>query len=574
MWSYQDHFQISAKRSAEILFNNLLPDLDTSLFLVGIESNDHEDKLKICIEPNHCPIQPCNFEYIIDEQERIIELNPRSRMCYSNPDAAKRVHSRIRNESLARAIEKRCSETAGQENRLFLASNPTNVDCYLVSCVLSFDRDTYESYQVLPDEVIYDWRPDRSLIQSIAHAFLQCCRNALLEEEPGLNGCVIDATTEELLRRGGQKFIESIGRRAFNLQGMANAFGLYGSMNAISAMHYEGSIADGRFILRGREGIQEIDHNIQFLETISLRESRRLRKLLELTRDDYSLIIDDNGVIGITDKQSAQSGFSIDIPGHQHWRMLYNDNIICEFRYGTPNLPQSKLEKQVFAELCTRILPADVDIDKLWLVTEACMKQSHGTTMVVSNQAETESQRLSKQSTTIIPRELTGKDVTAVTSIDGAILLDHKGTCHSIGVILDGCATNEGDPARGARFNSAIRYLNFHGDCCIILVVSEDGDVTLLPKLHPRINRQTVEDAVVALIQAANENPLRRRVYAEALNVLETLGFYLSPEQCEKINHIVEAVEKRLDEEGRTVKITRQEFIPSPEMDDTYFFPD
>ena len=47
-----------------------------------------------------------------------------------------------------------------------------------------------------------------------------------------------------------------------------------------------------------------------------------------------------------------------------------------------------------------------------------------------------------------------------VTSIDGAVLLDSHGVCHSIGVILDGIATNKGTSARGARYNSAVRYVD------------------------------------------------------------------------------------------------------------------
>lgn len=46
-----------------------------------------------------------------------------------------------------------------------------------------------------------------------------------------------------------------------------------------------------------------------------------------------------------------------------------------------------------------------------------------------------------------------------VASIDGAILLDSTGICHSIGVILDGIATEKGRSDRGARYNSAVRYV-------------------------------------------------------------------------------------------------------------------
>ena len=42
-----------------------------------------------------------------------------------------------------------------------------------------------------------------------------------------------------------------------------------------------------------------------------------------------------------------------------------------------------------------------------------------------------------------------------ISGIDGAVLLDRDCKCHAIGVILDGMASQSGDPSRGARFNSA-----------------------------------------------------------------------------------------------------------------------
>jgi hypothetical protein len=92
--------------------------------------------------------------------------------------------------------------------------------------------------------------------------------------------------------------------------------------------------------------------------------------------------------------------------------------------------------------------------------SEFIIRQKHGTMMVISDRAETESGRLSRQSTLIEPRELTEWEIQAVSSIDGAVLFRHSGICHAIGVILDGLETEKGYPARGARYNSAVRYLS------------------------------------------------------------------------------------------------------------------
>jgi hypothetical protein len=70
--------------------------------------------------------------------------------------------------------------------------------------------------------------------------------------------------------------------------------------------------------------------------------------------------------------------------------------------------------------------------------------------------------------------------VPALTDIDGAILLDEQGTCHAIGVILDGRVSEQGtlvgNRGRGARYNTALRYAD--DERCprsLILVRSDDG---------------------------------------------------------------------------------------------------
>jgi hypothetical protein len=59
-----------------------------------------------------------------------------------------------------------------------------------------------------------------------------------------------------------------------------------------------------------------------------------------------------------------------------------------------------------------------------------------------------EAARLSAQATLIEPALLSPELLRQATGIDGAVLFDPDGTCHALGVILDGTATaKETDPA-------------------------------------------------------------------------------------------------------------------------------
>lgn len=95
-----------------------------------------------------------------------------------------------------------------------------------------------------------------------------------------------------------------------------------------------------------------------------------------------------------------------------------------------------------------------------------------------------EATRLTQSSTLIKPKKLNLQLLKRLSGIDGAIILDTKGTCHAFGVILDGRIT-KGDPGRGARFNSAHRYFRTKEEeevPCVLLIVSEDGHVSILPE--------------------------------------------------------------------------------------------
>jgi hypothetical protein len=102
--------------------------------------------------------------------------------------------------------------------------------------------------------------------------------------------------------------------------------------------------------------------------------------------------------------------------------------------------------------------------------------------LVVSSEAAAEAARLASQALLVEGVALSPALVRQVTSIDGAVLVDPGGVVIAIGVILDGTASGDGDRARGARYNSAVRYLATAPRSTMIVLVSEDGTLDLLPR--------------------------------------------------------------------------------------------
>ena len=73
-------------------------------------------------------------------------------------------------------------------------------------------------------------------------------------------------------------------------------------------------------------------------------------------------------------------------------------------------------------------------------------------------------------------------------TVDGAIFLDFDGNCYAFGVILDGVVNNDGNNARGSRYNSTkaytewVRDVKHRGATILGVVKSEDGMMDLFDK--------------------------------------------------------------------------------------------
>ncbi|HDR7261536.1 TPA: tetratricopeptide repeat protein, partial [Bacillus paranthracis] len=137
--------------------------------------------------------------------------------------------------------------------------------------------------------------------------------------------------------------------------------------------------------------------------------------------------------------------------------------------------------------------------------------------------AEDEVQRLKEQSIKIdvinIKESMYYKQVVEkITNIDGALYMDINGYIHAIGVILDGYAeAGAGDSARGARYNSAIRYKNgkdINGKC-VIIVISEDGMIDIIPDSE-------IEKQISKLVRQINDLN-KNKNFQEALDLVNTL---------------------------------------------------
>jgi hypothetical protein len=223
---------------------------------------------------------------------------------------------------------------------------------------------------------------------------------------------------------------------------------------------------------------------------VHISNHRSIRKLLELCTGGLSLLADSACLYGVgrvaePRASAAQNLFTVTFAGHGRWILSHNGNDLMVVEYGLPRLPRPSFEKAEFMRKVSAAMGSlsEGDLAAMWSVVETAIKQRHGTSIVFHKDAAAEAARLGKQATLIEPLGLSPPLVSALSSIDGAILSDSDGTCHAIGVILDGIASERGDAARGSRYNSSVRYADLcrrQGQRCLVVVISDDGSIDLI----------------------------------------------------------------------------------------------
>ena len=216
----------------------------------------------------------------------------------------------------------------------------------------------------------------------------------------------------------------------------------------------------------------------------------------------------------------------------------------------------------------------EADLDVSCLIDLVCMaeREKHGTLLIISSKASTEAQRLSGQGTPIDPTKMKPELLSCLTSIDGAIMLGVDGTCYAIGTILDGVACSSGDPARGARYNSAVRYVEHTGNC-LAVVVSEDGGVDFIPNLPPSIPRSLIHDAIGTLQKLLEADKINRIEFRQTVDKFSKYDQYLSESDCEKINPLLPALEEKLcKQESSDIRIVHPTYQQSLNFDEEMLF--
>ena len=556
------------------MLESLGRETDFEVYLIGfrVGEGDHP----ICVEPEGGYILPSQLRDVRARGEALYREHPRSQMMYGAAHLHARLHGELRDRGRAEAVREALEHHHPTGGVSFFVSLSARVDEYEVHVAIGVPTDLMASTPTLATSEKDEIPITSSLVSSAIDEVLDEATKALRGPEPG-SVSTIERTAAEMVRSAARRFVRSM----VVLSGDIMPTPLYEALNEVSTMRYEQREGFGHMLLARRD-VAGVERKVTLSHAVSLGQHRTVRKLVELSGGEgLALLTDGQDIYGLGALRddydpASESVFAITIIGQGTWEIHHQEQGLLHVQYGRPVLPRPRLDHDHFIDIALRVFhdaAQTCDAAILWDLAQAAAHAEHGTMLVVSDDAASEASRLGGQAIVIEATPVAADDLGPLTAIDGAVLLDPKGTMQAIGVILDGVATEAGDPSRGARYNSAIRYLGITESPTMIILVSEDGMINVLPDLRRRISRRELEDLIDNLRGAA-EKAEATGFDPEKFNSfywrLERVAFYLSREQCDLINDLCRRVENR-PRDAHEIRIVRSDLQPHPDMNDSYF---
>lgn len=367
------------------------------------------------------------------------------------------------------------------------------INGHMVALVATYRREQYERYPHMPMEVFTDHGRWPALHFGVVEAVLNEFGEELRKRDAGRRH-IETVERDRLLRVTAEFFTRCnvwAGKRFSQLDiQFRGTLDFFDACNTISSMPYENRQGSGGMIVADA-GHPAIDVAMRTEFPVLADNHRRVRKLVEMCRCGLSVLTDSRYVWGLgrfaEERYTASRAdvLQVRFHGHSRWVLSHLGTDLMDVRRGDPQLPRAAVDLNILRGRIASLFGDAADQDTLVEAVRHAINAEHGSVLVVSANAEAESARLAayhSRFTAFDPDEAT---IAAATSIDGALMLDAQGRCHGVGLILDGDAGPNEDSARGARYNSVVRYLRRpqqHHIPCLIVVVSEDGMINVMPQ--------------------------------------------------------------------------------------------
>ena len=487
MWRWQDVFLNAVEYLLTRIFLVMELPIKFNTFIIGIPIDNRNLEL-IYFHRRNCGLRRADFEGIWAIAEDNFNCDPEQFFFMGNAHLDRAHKDSLYPKALRQAICSILDRYDRSRNRVSFCSFPVQKNEHWIVAVIQLDRRDFDRQYRLNQQTyklhsIREYRIERCFLEAIIYKVLAESEQELQRSSEGsvisLNNC------ERVIEDAASSLLKSVEIHINNW----NRVDLLSFANIIAAERYEGAASEGRLIICQTDH-PDISAKIKLATPIEIYNYRGIRKLLEVSSSNMALLCDVDSVWGLgipldTYQPSRENLFEIRFAEHHTWELVHAENIMLRVKYRQARLPRARFDRQLFRDRVHQLFKVNESTASILVkAVEAAIEQRHGTMLVITPEAESETKRLSAQCTVIEPVIVSKDIISHLSSIDGAILISTEGIIHSFGAILDGKASENGNPARGARYNSAIRYID--GEIarnvpCLALIVSEDGYVDLYP---------------------------------------------------------------------------------------------
>jgi hypothetical protein len=255
---------------------------------------------------------------------------------------------------------------------------------------------------------------------------------------------------------------------------------------AISKTPEEGASPRGRLTFVEPRLASRIKFLARFpsMEQPKLEQTKHVRKLLlAVERSSRTLVSDGASVLGVATGHMPPASITADYRG-AHGFLLVDGQSVCSIQDGGFHSGNLKAN---LVHLEEHLLDSDLETpqaDSLFQIVSHIVayagKRKHGCALVIDLQSEPEDlpgQMIES------PLDLTRRDnldlAASLAKVDGALHICRDLTLRSFACLMDGQRVPGENRARGARFNSALRFTAAH-DHLVVVVVSADRPVSVI----------------------------------------------------------------------------------------------
>ena len=493
-----DRGQITFQNAVENLLKDIFGILELQIrsntFVVGIPTQRNSEK--IFLQQQDGKFDSNEFRQVFELAKANFDNDPEQLFFLGTAHLNEAHQNSLYPKALRKAILSILNQHDLKRKKVSFCSFAIQKNEYWITVVIQLDRQDFDNqYRLLKQEhemhSMRKYRIDRCFLEALIYKVL--AESEIELEKPSQGNKITLANSERVIEDAASSLLKSVEVHV----NQWNRVDLFSFANAIAAERYEGAGSQGRLIIC-QANHPCIATKVKLKTPINIYNYRGIRKLLEVSSNQMALLCDVENIWGLgfplnTYKSDLENLFEIRFTEHYTWELVHAGNIMLRVKYRQPRLPKERFNKAQFYDCINQLFEVSpATANKLIKAVEAAVEQRHGTMLVITPEAEPETKRLAAQSTAIDPIAVDQEIISHMSSIDGAILVSPDGIVHSFGVILDGKATENGNSARGARYNSAIRYVDeekARNINCLALIVSEDGYVDLYPSLKKRTPR-------------------------------------------------------------------------------------